>query len=157
MDNNPEEHSFQYSMMAGLRIHRNRLPQVVNMKLYKMHKRKTDQDKHNISGKRSRTRTCEERFWCRSIIHRLPIQSAISRKKGDLKLVWHAVVYKVNDDCYLTALNNYRGSHSSFTNRCTFIKTLITIYIKIRWLLHISVYDHHQGTCNWDWLKLYWY
>ena len=62
MDNNPEEHSFQYSMMAGLRIHRNRLPQVVNMKLYKMHKRKTDQDKHNISGKRSRTRTCEERF-----------------------------------------------------------------------------------------------
>ena len=39
-------------------------------------------------------------------------------------------------------------SHTSFTNRCTFIKTLITIYIKIRWLLHISVYDHQQGACN---------
>ena len=48
-------------------------------------------------------------------------------------------------------------SHISFTNRCTFIKTLITIYIKIRWLLHVSVYDHHQGACNWAWLKLYWY
>ena len=48
-------------------------------------------------------------------------------------------------------------SHSSFTNRCTFIKTLITIYIKVRWLLHVSVYDHHQGACNWAWLKLYWY
>ena len=31
---------------------------------------------------------------------------------------------------------------------CTFIKTLITIYIKIRWLLHVSAYDHHQGACN---------
>ena len=40
-------------------------------------------------------------------------------------------------------------SHSSFTNRCTFIKTLIEIYIKIRWLLHVSVYNHHQGACNW--------
>jgi len=39
-------------------------------------------------------------------------------------------------------------SYSSFTNRCTFIKTLITLYIKIRWLLHVSVYDHHQGACN---------
>jgi len=38
--------------------------------------------------------------------------------------------------------------HSSFTNRCTYIKTLIKIYIKIRWLLHVSVYDHHQGACN---------
>jgi len=38
--------------------------------------------------------------------------------------------------------------HSSFTNRCTFIKSLITIYIKIGWLQHVSVYDHHQGTCN---------
>ena len=36
-------------------------------------------------------------------------------------------------------------SHSSFTNSCTFIRTLITICIKIRWLLHVSVYDHHQA------------
>jgi len=47
-------------------------------------------------------------------------------------------------------------SHSLFTNRCTFIKTLITIYIKIRWFLHVSVYDHLQEACNWAWLKLYW-
>jgi hypothetical protein len=33
----------------------------------------------------------------------------MSRKEGDLKLVWNAVAYKMNDDCYLTALNNYRG------------------------------------------------
>lgn len=44
MHNNPEEHRFLYSMMAGLRINRNRTPQVVNTKLYKIHKRKTDQD-----------------------------------------------------------------------------------------------------------------
>ena len=37
------------------------------------------------------------------------------------------------------------------------LKTLITVYIKIRWLLHISVYDHHQGACSWAWLNLYWY
>ena len=37
------------------------------------------------------------------------------------------------------------------------LKLLITIYIKIRWLLHVSVYDHHQGACNWALLKLYWY
>ena len=49
-------------------------------------------------------------------------------------------------------LNEY--SQSSFTNRCTFIRTLIKIYIKIRWLLHVSFYDH---PCNWAWLKLYWY
>ena len=48
-------------------------------------------------------------------------------------------------------------SHSSFTNRCTFIKTLIKIYIEVKWLLHVSVYDHHQGDCNWAWLKLYWW
>jgi len=41
---------------------------------------------------------------------------------------------------------------TQFTNRCTFIKTPITNYIKIRWLLHVSVYDHHQGACNWAWL-----
>ena len=46
---------------------------------------------------------------------------------------------------------------SSFTNKCTFIKILIKIYIKIRWLLHVSVYDHHQGAWYWAWLKLYWY
>ena len=39
-------------------------------------------------------------------------------------------------------------SYSSFINRCTYIRTLIKIYIKIRWLLHVSVYDHHQGACN---------
>jgi RNA-binding protein YlmH len=33
-------------MMAGLKINRNRMPQVVNMKLYKMNNRKTDQDKN---------------------------------------------------------------------------------------------------------------
>jgi hypothetical protein len=33
----------------------------------------------------------------------------MSKKEGDLKLVQHAVVYKVNDDCYVTALKNYRG------------------------------------------------
>ena len=21
------------------------------------------------------------------------------------------------------------------------------------WLLHVSVYDHHQGACNWAWLN----
>ena len=51
---------------------------------------------------------------------------------------------------YISRFNERHSdcSHSSFTNRSTFIKTLITIYIKIRWLLHISVYDHHQGACN---------
>ena len=48
-------------------------------------------------------------------------------------------------------------THSSFTKWCAFIRTLIKIYIKIRWLLHVSVYDHHQGACNWAWLKLCWY
>jgi len=47
MHNNPEEHRFQYSMTVGLRNNRNRMPQVVNMKLYKMN-RKTDQDKQQI-------------------------------------------------------------------------------------------------------------
>ena len=28
------------------------------------------------------------------------------------------------------------------------LKTLIKIYIEIRWLLNVSVYDHHQGACN---------
>jgi len=32
------------------------------------------------------------------------------------------------------------------------LELLITICITIRWLLHVSVYDHHQGTCNWAWL-----
>jgi len=35
-------------------------------------------------------------------------------------------------------------THNSFKHRCTFIKTLIIVYIKIRWLLHVSVYDHHS-------------
>ena len=46
MHNHPEEHRFQYNMMVSLGINRNRLLQVVNMKLYKMQKRKTDQDKY---------------------------------------------------------------------------------------------------------------
>ena len=58
---------------------------------------------------------------------------------------------------YISLHRAFWYSHSSFTNRCTFIKTLITIYIKIRWFLHVSVYDHHQGACDWAWLKLYWY
>ena len=58
---------------------------------------------------------------------------------------------------FLSLQRAFWYTHSSFTNRCTFIKTLITIYIKIRWLLHVSVYDHHQGAYNWAWLKLYWY
>ena len=58
---------------------------------------------------------------------------------------------------FLSLRRAFRYSHSSFTNRCTFIATLITIYIKIRWLLHVSVYDHHQGACNWACLKLYRY
>jgi hypothetical protein len=69
MHNNPTEHRFQYSVMAGLRINRN-TPQVVNIQLYKMHKRKTDQDKYNKSGKWSYTRTWEERFGCGSVIQR---------------------------------------------------------------------------------------
>jgi len=32
------------------------------------------------------------------------------------------------------------------------LKILIKVYIKIRWLLHVSVNDHHQGACNWAWL-----
>jgi len=39
-------------------------------------------------------------------------------------------------------------SHSSFTNRCTFIKTLIKIYIKFMWLLHVSVYDLQLSLAN---------
>ena len=58
---------------------------------------------------------------------------------------------------FLSLRRAFWYSHSSFTNRCTFVKTLIKIYIKFRWLLHVSVYDHHQGACNWAWLKLYWY
>jgi len=38
-----------------------------------------------------------------------PYKVHMSTKEGDLKLVQNAVAYKVNDDCYLTALNNYRG------------------------------------------------
>jgi len=38
--------------------------------------------------------------------------------------------------------------HTQFIHQQMHIfKTLITIYIKIRWLLHVSVYDHHQGAC----------
>jgi len=66
--------------------------------------------------------------------------------------------HKLNTDYLFLSLHRaFWYSHSSFTNRCTFIKTLIAFYIKIRWLLHVSVYDHLQGACNWAWLKLYWY
>jgi len=76
--------------------------------------------------------------------------------KSQLQIYWR------NKDilcvCVFLSLDRaFWYSHSSFTNRCTFIKTLITIYIKIRWLLRVSVYDHHQGACNWAWLSLYWY
>jgi len=53
---------------------------------------------------------------------------------------------------YLLTVNLPCDSHRSLTNRCTFLRTFIKIYIKIRWLLHVSVYDHHQGACNWAWL-----
>ena len=45
-------------------------------------------------------------------------------------------------------LSNTTILYSSFTNKYTFIKTLIRIYIEVMWLLHVSVYDHHQGACN---------
>jgi len=32
------------------------------------------------------------------------------------------------------------------------LELLIKIYINIRWLLHASFYDHHQGAYNWAWL-----
>jgi len=38
------------------------------------------------------------------------------------------------------------------TTDALFIKTLTKIYIKIRWLLHVSVFDHHQRACSWAWL-----
>ena len=40
------------------------------------------------------------------------------------------------------------STYSSFANRYTFIRTLVKICIKIRWLLHGLVYYHHQGACN---------
>jgi hypothetical protein len=40
-----------------------------------------------------------------------------------------------------------------FTNRCTYLlvleSTKIYIKIHIKMLLHVSVYDHHQGACVW--------
>jgi hypothetical protein len=72
---------------------------------------------------------------------------------GDLSM---SLLHRNNYRSFLL-LNIYEYSHSSFTNRCTFIKTLIKIYIKVMWLLHVLVYDHHQGACDWAWLKLYWY
>ena len=50
-----------------------------------------------------------------------------------------------NREIQLKMLKIYLYLHSSFTNRRTFIRTLNGTYIKIRWLLHVSVYDHHQG------------
>jgi len=50
---------------------------------------------------------------------------------------------------YLFLHRNKKKVQSSFTNRHTFIKTLITNYIKIRWLLHVSVYDTIH-TPYWD-------
>jgi hypothetical protein len=47
----------------------------------------------------------------------------------------------------------------SFTNRCTIYyscKTLkFTLKLKLKLLLHVSVYDHHQGVYTSAWLKLH--
>jgi len=48
----------------------------------------------------------------------------------------------------LALRNKFVNTHSSFTKRCTFIKTLIIIYIKIRRLICVSVYDHHHYNIN---------
>jgi len=53
-----------------------------------------------------------------------------------LLLIMMIIVMTKSEIIYLNTCNY---PHSSFTNRCTFIKILITIYIKIRWLLHVSV------------------
>ena len=41
----------------------------------------------------------------------------------------------------------------TIANRCTFLLVLEStkIYMKIytKMLLHVSVYDHHQGACTW--------
>ena len=84
------------------------------------------------------------------------LKMSISWLRMALLLTFMCVEIRLNWGKYCKYLE-HSVSRSSFTNRCTFIKTLITIYIKIRWLLHVSVYDHHQGACKWAWLKLYWY
>ena len=59
------------------------------------------------------------------------------------------------------SLSLHRASlYKCFTtaNRCTYLLVLEStkIYIKIytKMLLHISVYDHHQGACTWALWKL---
>ena len=66
------------------------------------------------------------------------------------KTAWWNKVYNVQlvSSYQITVNENVFIVHSSYTNRCTFIKTLIKIYIKVRWLLHVSVYDQHKGACN---------
>jgi len=73
-----------------------------------------------------------------------------------LPATWHTLVVLQINSFFLSSQRSFWYSYSSLTNRCTFIKTLINLH-KIRWLLHVSVYDHRQGACNWAWLKLYWY
>jgi len=82
--------------------------------------------------------------------------AVISWEHGSVNLSYqqHKRIFEVK---FLSLHRAVWYSHSSFTNRCTFIKTLIKIYIKIRWLLHVPVYDYHQGAFNCAWLKLYWF
>jgi len=74
-------------------------------------------------------------------------------------LIHHQTRFHANISSSISAeqiniLLNKKYVHSSFTNRCTFIKTLIKICIEVMWLIHVSVYDHYQGACNSAWLKL---
>jgi len=56
-------------------------------------------------------------------------------------------------DLYTVLSNKCAQDCFTFTNRCTYLLVLEStkIYIKIctRMLLHVSVYDHHQGACIW--------
>ena len=65
---------------------------------------------------------------------------------------------KITKFLFFNRCTVYSGIHTVHSPTDAHLwKNLITFYIKIRWLLHISVYYHHQGACNWVWLKLYWY
>jgi len=41
--------------------------------------------------------------------------------------------------------------------RLSYIQDARCLKVNVRWLLHVSVYDHHQGACNWASLKLCWH
>jgi len=97
------------------------------------------------------------------------IQFNISTVDREMSLEKHSTVHLVSYECMFKELtvistkyimrpfltNKMRYSHSSFINRCTFIRTLIKFYIKIRWLLHVLVCDHHLGACISAWPNLY--